>query len=74
MKNRRWYDDDAAVRLAVTLLEQAKEDVKVFCSNYIIQKAKNLGIRNEDDINTSFNFVWQRKTDSLSSTKWRLIF
>jgi len=66
MNNKRWYDFDPTIALAVNLLERADETIKFECLEYIIKKAKNLGIKNENDINTDFNFVWQRRADSLS--------
>lgn len=67
MNNKRWYDFDPTLALAINLLQKSEDKTKDFCAEYIIKKGKSLGIRIESDINTDFNFVWQRKTDSSSN-------
>ena len=61
---KRWYDFDPTISLAINLLEKAESDIKKYCLNYIIEKAKDTGLVLDDDINNKFDCVWQRHTDS----------
>ena len=44
MKNRRWYDKDPVLKLAVDLIEKSSDSVKDYVADYIIEEAKNLGL------------------------------
>jgi hypothetical protein len=61
---KRWYDFDPSVSLAVNSIENANEEDKKFCLNYIITKVKDSGIEIKKDINASYNCFWQRVFDN----------
>ncbi len=61
---KRWYDFDPFISLAVNSIENADEEDKKFCLNYIITKVKDSGIEIKKNINTPYNCFWQRALDS----------
>jgi hypothetical protein len=61
---KRWYDFDPFISLAVNSIENADEEDKKFCLNYIITKVKDSGTEIKKDINSSYNCFWQRALDS----------
>ena len=63
IKNKRWYDLDPTVSLAVNLLEHSSENVKMYIANYIIEEAKNRGAKLDLDNKDAFNYVWKRWQD-----------
>ena len=52
-QQKRWYDIDPTVSLAVNLIKNSAEDIQLKCADYIITKSKAFGIKNEELI---FNF------------------
>ena len=44
MNNKRWYDKDPVLKLAVDLIEKSPDSVKDYVADYIIEEAKNLGL------------------------------
>ncbi len=61
---KRWYDLDPTVSLAVSLMEQADEKDCLECANYIIDKAKSYGVRiSENDLAETFNYLLRRWYD-----------
>ncbi len=61
---KRWYDLDPTVSTAVSLMEQAEEKVQLECAHYIIDKAKNYGVRlSESDLSETFNYLFRRWYD-----------
>ncbi|MBE7706473.1 MAG: hypothetical protein E7Z91_04445 [Cyanobacteria bacterium SIG30] len=64
--NKRWYDFDPTISYAIKLLEQSEDKIKKYCLDYIIEQAKNDGVEFEDDVNSKFDFIWQRQTDNSS--------
>ncbi len=61
---KRWYDLDPTVSLAVSLIENADEKVQLECANYIIDKAKSYGVRiTENDLSEAFNYILRRWYD-----------
>lgn len=63
---KRWYDFDPFISLAVNSIEQAGEKDKKFYLNYIITKVKDSGIEIKKNINAPYNCFWQRALDSSS--------
>ena len=45
IKNKRWYDLDPTVSLAVKLFENSDENMKNKIADYIINEAKNRGVK-----------------------------
>lgn len=64
IKNKRWYDLDPTVSLAVKLLEESSKSVQLHCANYIIEEAKNRGASLEFENKESFNYLWKRWQDN----------
>ena len=61
---KRWYDLDPTVSLAVSLIENADEKIQIECANYIIDKAKSYGVRiTENDLSEAFNYILRRWYD-----------
>ena len=61
---KRWYDLDPTVSLAVSLMEKAEEKLQLECAYYIIDKAKNYGVRiSENDLSETFSYLFRRWYD-----------
>lgn len=61
---KRWYDLDPTVNLAINLMEKADEKVQLECAYYIIDKAKDYGIKITDsDLSEAFNYLFRRWYD-----------
>ncbi len=60
MANKRWYDKDPVVSLAVNYLEQSDNTVRDYCSDLIIERAKNSGYIL---VVNNFEYFWQRWQD-----------
>ena len=63
IKNKRWYDLDPTVSLAVKLFENSDENVKSKIADYIINEAKNRGVKININNRDDFNYVWKRWQD-----------
>ena len=64
IQNKRWYDLDPTVSLAVKMLENSAKNIQLHCANFIIEEAKsrfaNLIFENKE----YFNYLWKRWQDS----------
>ncbi len=61
---KRWYDLDPTVSLAVSLMKNANDDIQLKCAEYIVTKAKNFGVKNsENALNEAFNYILRRWYD-----------
>ena len=60
MANKRWYDKNPVVSLAVKYLEEAEGSVRDYCSDFIIERAKNSGYVLAVN---NFEYFWQRWQD-----------
>ena len=61
---KRWYDLDPTVSLAVSLMKNANEEIQLKCADYIVSKAKNFGVKNsENALNEAFNYILRRWYD-----------
>lgn len=60
---KRWYDLDPTVSLAVSLMKSADEDSQLKCANYIISKSKNSGIHTKDALNEAITIIMRRWYD-----------
>ena len=61
---KRWYDLDPTLSLAVSLMEKADEKVQLECAYHIIDKAKDYGVKITDsDLSEAFNYLFRRWYD-----------
>lgn len=61
---RRWYDEDATVSLAVSLLENADISKQIKCSEFIKEKAHSFNIYIEQNkLEDAFNYFCKRWYD-----------
>ena len=59
---KRWYDLDPTVSLAVSLMKSADLDSQVKCAEYFISKAKNYGIK-QAVLDTAITIIMRRWYD-----------
>ena len=65
MNNKRWYDIDPTVSLAVSLMRNANIMSQYKCADLIVKKSKDYGIDLSDNILTdAFNYVLRRWYDT----------
>lgn len=63
--NKRWYDIDPTVSLAVSLMRNANIMTQYKCADYIVKKSKENGIDLSENILTdAFNYVLRRWYDT----------
>ena len=63
--NKRWYDIDPTVSLAVSLMRNSNIMTQYKCADYITQKSKENGIDlSENIITDAFNYVLRRWYDT----------
>lgn len=61
---KRWYDIDPTVSLAVNLVKNSTEDVQLKCADYIITKTKAYGITNQENVlSEAFTYILRRWYD-----------
>lgn len=63
--NKRWYDIDPTVSLAVSLMRNANIMTQYKCADLIVAKSKNSGIDlSENILSDAFNYVLRRWYDT----------
>ena len=63
--NKRWYDIDPTVSLAVSLMRNANIITQYKCADLIINNSKNYGVNlSENIITDAFNYVLRRWYDT----------
>lgn len=63
--NKRWYDIDPTVSLAVSLMRNANLATQYKCADYIVKKSKENGVDLSENILTdAFNYVLRRWYDT----------
>lgn len=63
--NKRWYDVDPTVSLAVSLMRNANILTQYKCADLIVEKSKNNGLElSENLIVDAFNYVLRRWYDT----------
>lgn len=63
--NKRWYDIDPTVSLAVSLMRNANLITQYKCADLIVQRSKENGIDLSENILTdAFNYVLRRWYDT----------
>ena len=65
--NKRWYDREPTLSLAISILNNLKETEKEKCAQFIIEKVKSLNVKVNSDCNFVFNFALKRKSDNNES-------
>ncbi len=62
--NRRWYDEDPSLALAVNLLEKSKKPHQLECATLIKTKSQDFGIYIEENkLEDAFNYFLKRWYD-----------
>lgn len=67
--NNRWYDKDATVSLAVSLIKNSDKSVQIKCAELITTMAENMGVCRENNLLEAFNYVimrWYDEEEQLS--------
>ena len=57
---KRWYDKDPIVKLAVSLMEQSDDNIRNHVADYIIEEAKSMGLSIDEN---NFDCFWERWQD-----------
>ncbi len=61
--NKRWYDVDPTVSLAVSLLRNSDELTRSDCAMFIIKEAQNKGVVIKNSLVSAFNYALRRWYD-----------
>lgn len=61
--NKRWYDIDATVSLAVSLLRNADVQTRCECALFIIEQAQNKGVKIKNNLFSAFDYALRRWYD-----------
>ncbi len=61
-QNKRWYDADPTVALAINLIEKTEQDVKNHCVKFIVEEAQSRGAQTDASVN-DFDYAWRRYWD-----------
>ena len=64
MNNKRWYDQEPTISLAVSLIKNSKPDIQIECAKFIKDKAQDYGIILQSNLFGAFNYVMHRWYDS----------
>lgn len=65
--NKRWYDKEPTLSLAVSLLKNSKEDLQLECAEFIKVKARDFGVTLNSNLFGAFNYVLHRWYDASES-------
>lgn len=69
MDNKRWYDKEPTLSLAVSLVKNSKSEVQVKCAEFIKNKAQDMGVTLNTNLLGAFNYVLHRWYDSTDEVK-----
>lgn len=64
MENKRWYDKEPTLSLAVSLIKNSKEETQIKCADFIKIKAQDYGVVLKTNLLGAFNYVLNRWYDS----------
>ncbi len=64
MNNKRWYDQEPTLSLAVSLIKNAKHDTQIECARFIKNKAQDYGVVLQNNLLGAFNYVLNRWYDT----------
>ncbi len=63
MNNKRWYDQEPTISLAVSLIQNSKQDTQLECAKLIKEKAQDHGVILQNNLFGAFNYVLHRWYD-----------
>ncbi len=69
MDNKRWYDKEPTVSLAVSLMQNSKEEVQAECAEFLKNKAQDYGVILNSNLFGAFNYVlhrWYDRSEQIS--------
>lgn len=61
--NKRWYDIDSTVSLAVSLLRNSDELTRKDCASFIIKEAQEKGVVMKNNLVSAFDYALRRWYD-----------
>ncbi len=61
--NKRWYDIDSTVSLAVSLLRNADDKTRTACASFIIKEAQDKGVIIKNSLVSAFDYALRRWYD-----------
>lgn len=64
MNNKRWYDQEPTVSLAVSLIKNSKHNIQIECAQLIKNKAQDYGVVLQSNLLGAFNYVLNRWYDT----------
>ena len=69
MEDKRWYDKEPTLSLAISLIKNSKEETQERCAEFIKNKAQDFGVVLNSHLFGAFNYVlhrWYDKSEILS--------
>ena len=66
--NKRWYDVDPTVSLAVSLLRNSTDNTRMECASFIIKEAQNKGVIIKNNLFSAFDYTLRRWYDDEEKT------
>ena len=63
MENKRWYDKEPALSLAISLIKNSSTELQIECAELIKLKAMDFGVELKNNLLGAFNYVWHRWYD-----------
>lgn len=64
MENKRWYDKEPTLSLAVSLIKNSNDTTQQKCAEFIKNRAQDYGITLKSNLLGAFNYVLNRWYDS----------
>ncbi len=64
MDNKRWYDKEPTLSLAISLIKNSHDSVQKQCAEFIKNKAQDHGVVLQNNLLGAFNYVLNRWYDS----------
>ncbi len=64
MENKRWYDKEPTLSLAISLIKNSNPNTQKRCAEFIKTKAEDYGVTLKSNLLGAFNYVLNRWYDS----------
>ena len=64
MNNKRWYDKEPTLSLAISLIKNSNYTIQKECAEFIKNKAQDYGVVLKSNLLGAFNYVLNRWYDS----------
>lgn len=64
MNNKRWYDTEPTLSLAVSLIKNSKTELQLECAELIVRLAQDFGVVLNSNLLGAFNYVLHRWYDT----------